>query len=188
AEEFAARAAALRVGDPLETGTDQGAVISERHLAKVENAIRRAREDGGRVRAGAERVHLDGRCAGGWFLSPAVIDGLPASAPANQEEIFGPVATLLPFDDEDEAVEIANGTKYGLAASVWSRDGARTHRLAERLNAGLVWVNCWMLRDLRVPMGGMKHSGVGREGGEEAMRFFTEAKNVCVHYGQDASI
>ena len=187
AEEFASRAAALRVGDPLEAGTDQGAVISEQHLAKVENAIRRAREDGGQVRTGGERVRLDGRCAGGWFLSPAVIDGLPAGAPANQEEIFGPVATLLPFDDEDEAVEIANGTKYGLAASVWSRDGSRTHRLAERLNAGLVWVNCWMLRDLRVPMGGMKHSGVGREGGEEAMRFFTEAKNVCVHYGQDVS-
>ncbi len=159
ATEFCRRAAALRIGDPLEEGTEQGAVVSEAHMEKILSAIRRARDEGGQVRTGGERVRIDSeRCASGWFVAPTVIDGLAPSAAANQEEIFGPVVTL------------------------WSADGSRCHRLAERLAAGLIWVNCWMLRDLRVPFGGMKSSGVGREGGFEAMRFFTEAKNVCIQY------
>jgi aminomuconate-semialdehyde/2-hydroxymuconate-6-semialdehyde dehydrogenase len=125
---------------------------------------------------------MSGRLSGGAFLSPAVIEGLPLNCRTNQEEIFGPVVTIQPFDDESEALAMANGVAYGLAATVWTRDLSRANRIAAALQAGIVWVNCWMLRDLRTPFGGMKQSGVGREGGEEALRFFTEARNVCLRY------
>ncbi len=123
---------------------------------------------------------LGERCRDGVFLEPAVITGLGAACRTNQEEIFGPVVTVMPFDDEEELIAQANSTEYGLAASVWTTDLDRAHRVAGRVQSGTVWVNCWLLRDLRVPFGGMKHSGVGREGGEEALRFFTEPKNVCI--------
>ena len=181
-DEFTARAKALKLGDPLEEATEQGALASAAHMQKVLGYIELAKAEGGTVLCGGNRVKLSGRCAGGWFVEPTVIEGLDAGCRVNQEEIFGPVATLIPFDSEDEAVAQANGTPYGLAASLWSRDLSRCHRVAERLEAGLIWVNCWLLRDLRVPMGGMKQSGVGREGGFEAMRFFTEARNVCIKY------
>ncbi|MFQ5653427.1 MAG: aldehyde dehydrogenase family protein, partial [Planctomycetota bacterium] len=119
-------------------------------------------------------------CRQGFFHEPTVVSGLPPDCRVNQEEIFGPVVSVIPFQDEAEAMEIANGTPYGLSASLWTRDLARAHRLAERLDAGTVWINCWMLRDLRVPFGGMKQSGLGREGGFDSLRFFTEPKNVCV--------
>jgi len=177
------RVKALRVGDPLEPETEQGALVSAAHLDKVLGAVAAARADGGRVLCGGERARVEGeRCREGWFMQPTVIDGLSAGSRANQEEIFGPVATLLPFETEAEAIEIANCTAYGLAASLWSRDVQRCHRVAAELESGLVWVNTWMLRDLRTPMGGVKHSGQGREGGFEAMRFFTEPRNVCVKY------
>ena len=131
---------------------------------------------------GGERVIVEGRCAGGWFVAPTVIDGLAPECPVNREEVFGPLATLLPFDDEEQAIALANDTDYGLATSIWSADVSRCLRVAAAIDAGLVWVNSWMLRDLRTPMGGFKRSGLGREGGLEAMRFFTEAKNVCVRY------
>ncbi len=181
-DAFVAHIRALRLGDPLEESTEQGAVISEAHLQKVLGYIELAKKEGGKILCGGRRARLDGRCSGGWFMEPAVIENLPYDCRTNQEEIFGPVVTLIPFDTEDEAVAWANGTPYGLAASLWSRDVSRCHRLAAQLEAGLIWVNCWMLRDLRVPMGGVKQSGTGREGGWEAMRFFTEARNVCVKY------
>jgi aminomuconate-semialdehyde/2-hydroxymuconate-6-semialdehyde dehydrogenase len=152
-------------------------------MEKVLSCIDVAREEGGEILCGGERASVPGRCEDGWFIQPTVVDGLPVNCPTNQEEIFGPVATLIPFDDEDEVITHANGTAYGLSASLWSQDVSRCHRIASRLEVGLVWINSWMLRDLRTPMGGMKSSGVGREGGFEALRFFTEPKNVCVSFG-----
>lgn len=182
-DAFVERVRALRVGDPLEPATDQGALVSEKHLENVLAAVERARAEGGTVLCGGARASVDSaRCRDGWFMQPTVIEGLAADTATNQEEIFGPLATLLPFETEDEALGIANGTLYGLAASVWSQDVRRCHRVAAELESGLVWINTWMLRDLRVPMGGVKSSGTGREGGWEAMRFFTEAKNVCLKY------
>jgi aminomuconate-semialdehyde/2-hydroxymuconate-6-semialdehyde dehydrogenase len=149
-------------------------------MDKVLAAIATARAEGGRVLCGGQRVRPDGRCAEGWFIAPTVIEGLATDCRTDQEEIFGPVVTLAPFDTENEAVSLANGTRYGLVASLWTRDLDRAHRVARRIEAGIVWVNCWMLRDLRTPFGGTKASGVGREGGLEAMHFFTEPRNVCI--------
>ncbi len=181
--EFVERVRRLTVGDPLDSATDQGALISEAHMKKVLRHIEAAvRDDDGEILTGGRRERLEGRCADGWFVQPTVIDGVAAHCPTNREEIFGPVVTLLPFEDEAEAIELANATDYGLATSIWSADIGRCLRVAAAIDAGLVWVNTWMMRDLRTPMGGMKRSGLGREGGFEAMRFFTEAKNVCVRY------
>ena len=181
-DEFVARAKSLKQGDPLEEATQQGALVSEAHLRKVLSYIELAKQEGGKLLCGGQATTFPGRCANGWFLSPTVIEGLGPDCRVNQEEIFGPVATLAPFDGEEEALKLANGTPYGLTATLLSSDVTRCHRLAARLQAGLIWINCWMLRDLRVPMGGVKQSGVGREGGFEAMRFFTEPRNVTVKY------
>ncbi|MEO7081821.1 MAG: aldehyde dehydrogenase [Flavobacteriales bacterium] len=179
-EAFIARVKKLRVGDPAMADTDIGAVVSEAHMQKVLSHIELAKEEGGRVLCGGERVELDGALAEGWYLAPTVIEGLGPACRTNQEEIFGPVVTIQPFDSEEQAVDMANGTAYGLASVVWTSDGTRMHRVARQLKSGIVWVNCWMLRDLRTPFGGMKQSGVGREGGVEALHFFTEAKNICI--------
>ena len=149
-------------------------------MQKVLGHIDLAKKEGGRILWGGERLILDGVQREGWYLAPTVIEGLDQHCRTNQEEIFGPVVTIQPFDTEDEGVALANCTPYGLASSLWTRDGIRMHRVARALKSGIVWVNCWMLRDLRTPFGGMKQSGVGREGGLEALRFFTEAKNVCI--------
>jgi len=183
-DEFVQRARAILPGDPADPATVHGALVSRAHMDKVLACIQLARDEGGSVLCGGEQMQLAGRCAGGWFLPPTVIEGLGPACRSNQEEIFGPVVTLLPFGDEAEALAMANATPYGLAASIWSQDLSRCMRLAEQVEAGMIWVNTWMLRDLRTPMGGMRQSGMGREGGMEAMRFFTEPKNVCIRYDQ----
>lgn len=179
-DELIRRAQSLTVGDPLEPETQQGALVSQAHLQKVLSYIELAQAEGGTLLCGGERVRPAGRCQDGWFVKPTLFEGLPYDCRTNQEEIFGPVATLTPFADEAELMPWVNSTRYGLAASVWSSDISRCHRLARQIESGVVWVNCWMVRDLRTPFGGVKQSGVGREGGLEALRFFTEAKNVCV--------
>ena len=179
-DAFVERVRALRVGDPSDATTDLGAVVSKDHMEKVLSYIDLAKEEGGRVLCGGERVVLQDEMANGWFIAPTVIEGLGPACRTNQEEIFGPVVTLQPFDDDADAIRSANATPYGLASVVWTSDLQRAHRVARQLQAGIVWVNCWMVRDLRTPFGGMKQSGVGREGGLDALRFFTEAKNVCI--------
>jgi aminomuconate-semialdehyde/2-hydroxymuconate-6-semialdehyde dehydrogenase len=181
---FVEKVRALRVGDPDDPASDLGAVVSRAHFDKVMGHIALAREEGGAILCGGNALTLEGRCANGWFIAPTVIEGLAAGCRTNQEEIFGPVVTLTPFDGDDEAVALANSTSYGLAATVWTTHLSRAHRVAARLESGIVWINCWMRRDLRTPFGGVKQSGVGREGGFEALRFFTEPKNVCVDLSQ----
>jgi aminomuconate-semialdehyde/2-hydroxymuconate-6-semialdehyde dehydrogenase len=172
---------ALRVGDPLAEATDIGAVVSDGQRARIEAYLELARQDGARVLTGGGRpAELPQRCRAGYFVEPTVLTGLAMDCRVNQEEIFGPVVTVTPFRDEAEAVALANQSPYGLAASLWTRDLSRAHRVADQVACGTVWVNTWLLRDLRVPFGGWGQSGLGAEGGEEALRFFTDAKNVCI--------
>lgn len=179
-KDFVARVAALKVGDPLDADTDVGAIVSKQHFDKIMSYIELAKTEGGTILCGGKQANLDGRCADGWFIEPTVVEGLPPDCRTNQEEIFGPVVTIMPFDTEDEVVSYANSVRYGLSATVWTENLSRAHRVAAKLESGIVWVNCWLLRDLRTPFGGVKDSGIGREGGFEALRFFTEEKNVCV--------
>jgi aminomuconate-semialdehyde/2-hydroxymuconate-6-semialdehyde dehydrogenase len=172
----------LNVGDPLDANSKQGAVVSEAHMNKVLQSIETAKSEGGNILCGGKRVNVEGRCANGFFIQPTLIENLDAYTATNQQEIFGPVASLIPFEDEAEAIEIANSTDYGLAFSVWSQNISRCTNLSQQLEAGIIWINCWMLRDLRTPFGGVKNSGVGREGGFEALKFFTEPTNVCIKY------
>jgi aminomuconate-semialdehyde/2-hydroxymuconate-6-semialdehyde dehydrogenase len=171
---------ALRPADPLLPTTEQGAVVSAAHLEKILGYIELARQEGGQVLTGGKQATVEGRCKKGWFIEPTLIEGLAPDCRTNQEEIFGPVASLTPFDSESEVLAWANGTRYGLAASVWTRDLSRAHRFSAALASGIVWVNCWMVRDLRTPFGGVKDSGVGREGGLDVFRFVTEPRNICV--------
>ncbi len=176
--DFVERTKGLKVGDPRVADSDLGAIVSKQHFDKIRSYIDLARTEGGRVLAGGGVAAVDGFA--GWFLEPTVIEGLPFDCRTNQEEIFGPVVTIQPFDDEEEVLGYANSVRYGLASTVWTSDLTRAHRVAARIEAGIVWINCWLLRDLRTPFGGVKDSGIGREGGFEALRFFTEEKNVCV--------
>lgn len=178
---FVEKASQLRLGDPLEAATDQGAIVSKAQLDKVKFYVDLAHKEGGKiVLGGAAPTPPNERCDSGFFFPPTVITDLPVSCRVNREEIFGPVITITPFDSEEEVIGYANDNDYGLASSVWTQNLNRAHRVAEQIHTGTVWVNCWLVRDLRVPFGGMKQSGVGREGGEEALRFFTEPKNVCI--------
>jgi aminomuconate-semialdehyde/2-hydroxymuconate-6-semialdehyde dehydrogenase len=178
--EFVERVKHLTVGDPMMEESKQGAVVSREHFNKVMQCIALAKEEGGKVLVGGEAIQPAGRCVEGYFIQPTVIEGLGPDCRTNREEIFGPVVTLQSFRTEEEALQLANASEYGLASTIWTQHISRANRMAMQLNAGIVWINCWLLRDLRTPFGGVKNSGVGREGGWDAMRFFTEAKNVCI--------
>ena len=178
--DFISRVRALKVGDPMDADTDVGAIVSKQHFEKIMSYIDLAREEGGTILTGGNSVAMDGRCSDGWFIEPTVIDGLPFDCRTNQEEIFGPVVTLTPFDTEEEVLGYANSVRYGLSSTIWTENLSRAHRVAAAIESGIVWINCWLFRDLRTPFGGVKDSGLGREGGFEALKFFTEEKNVCV--------
>lgn len=180
-KRFLEKTSELKSGDPLDDKTEQGAIVSKAQLDKVRFYVDLAQKEGGQIELGGKAPEpINDRCRDGYFFKPTVITGLPVSCRTNREEIFGPVITITPFDDEEEVIGYANDCDYGLASSVWTQNLSRAHRVAERINTGTVWVNCWLVRDLRVPFGGMKQSGVGREGGEETLRFFTEPKNICI--------
>jgi len=181
-DEFVKRVKKLVVGNPFSEKTDQGAVVSVTHKSKVLNYINLAREEGGQILCGGNTVEISGKYAKGYYLEPTVIEGLGPQCRTNQEEIFGPIVTLIPFETEKEVLAYANGTQYGLSATIWTQNIGRAQRMSDKLDVGIVWVNTWLTRDLRTPFGGMKNSGAGREGGWEALRFFTEPKNVCIHF------
>jgi aminomuconate-semialdehyde/2-hydroxymuconate-6-semialdehyde dehydrogenase len=180
ADEFVKRAKGLVTGDPLEDQTKIGALVSEAHMLKVLSYIDLAKEEGGRILTGGRQIKVSGRCDHGYFIEPTVIADLDSKCRTNQEEIFGPVVTIMPFDTEEEVIQYANSTTYGLSATLWTENLKRAHRVSAQVKSGIIWVNCWLFRDLRTPFGGMKQSGMGREGGWEALKFFTETKNVCV--------
>jgi aminomuconate-semialdehyde/2-hydroxymuconate-6-semialdehyde dehydrogenase len=179
---FVERVEKLTVSYPTDPKAKMGALVSKPHLEKVISYIELAKEEGGKVIAGGNQVHLEAPYNEGYFLQATVIEGLDFRCRTNQEEIFGPVVTLTPFDTEEEVLEMANSTQYGLSATLWTSDLKRAHRMADQIEAGIVWINAWLVRDLRTPFGGVKSSGVGREGGWEALRFFTEPKNVFVKF------
>lgn len=178
--EFVAKSKTLKVGNPADSASRLGAVVSKSHMEKILSYIDLAKQEGGSVLCGGHQVKLEGEFAEGYYIAPTIIEGLAFDCRTNQEEIFGPVVTLMPFDTEAEVLTYANSTQYGLSSIVWTENLSRAHRIANSLHAGIVWINCWLLRDLRTPFGGVKSSGVGREGGFEAFDFFTEPKNVCI--------
>ena len=178
--EFVERVKALKVGDPLEEDVKQGAIVSQPHFQKIISAIEIAKREGGTILCGGNVVQVKGRCENGYFIEPTIIEGLGPDCETNKEEIFGPVVTLQTFKTREEAIALANSCHYGLSATIWTQDISIANKTAMQLEAGIIWINCWLLRDLRTPFGGVKNSGVGREGGWEAFRFYTEAKNVCV--------
>lgn len=178
--DFVEKTKKLIVGEPFGEKTKIGAVVSKPHQEKVLSYVELAKEEGGKVLCGGHKIVLEGEFENGYYIAPTIIEGLTYDCRTNQEEIFGPVVTIMPFDTEEEVLMYANSTIYGLASTVWTENLTRAHRVAQNLHTGIVWVNCWLLRDLRTPFGGVKSSGVGREGGFEAIEFFTEPKNVCI--------
>ena len=178
--EFVERAKKLTVGDPLLDSSKQGAVVSKVHFDKVMSCIELAKQEGGKILLGGKAVKGTGRCENGYFIEPTIIEGLGPNCRTNMEEIFGPVVTLQSFKTEEEALQLANASDYGLAATIWTQDVSKANRVAANVYSGIIWVNCWLLRDLRTPFGGFKNSGIGREGGWDALKFFTDVKNVCI--------
>lgn len=179
--DFVAKVSALKIGDPSKADTNIGALVSKEHLEKVQSYIALAETEGDTILCGGKRITVEG-LENGYYLEPTIIEVTSNSCKLNQEEIFGPVVTIMPFDTEDEVIAMANDVKYGLSSTLWTSNVNRTMRVSKKLEAGIVWVNTWLNRDLRTPFGGVKQSGVGREGGFEALKFFTEAKNVCISY------
>jgi aminomuconate-semialdehyde/2-hydroxymuconate-6-semialdehyde dehydrogenase len=181
--DFVKNTKELCPANPMAEDTRLGAVVSKQHMEKILSYIELAKQEGGTILCGGRRVILSGELSEGYYIAPTIIEGLHYQCRTNQEEIFGPVVTITPFDTEEEVLTYANSTKYGLASTIWTQNLDRAHRIANNLHSGIVWINCWLLRDLRTPFGGVKASGVGREGGFEALHFFTEPKNVCVKFG-----
>lgn len=181
-EAFVKRVKSAKTSYPSDPSAQLGAVVSHSHMEKILGYIALAKSEGGILLAGGNRIHLDAPHENGYYIEPTVFENLPNQCRINQEEVFGPLVTLMPFETEAEVIGLANDTKYGLAASVWTKDLNTAHRVADRLEMGIVWVNAWLVRDLRTPFGGVKASGVGREGGWEALRFFTEPKNIMIKY------
>ena len=179
-EAFVARVNELVVGDPSDKRTNLGAVVSKPHMEKVLSYITLAKEEGGQLLTGGNQVHLEGEQSNGYYIAPTVFEGLSYDCRTNQEEIFGPVVTLTPFDTEEEVLMMANSTVYGLSATIWTTNLKTANSVSGALHAGIIWVNCWLVRDLRTPFGGVKKSGLGREGGWEVLDFFSEKKNVCM--------
>jgi aminomuconate-semialdehyde/2-hydroxymuconate-6-semialdehyde dehydrogenase len=179
---FIERVEKLTVGDPLLAENKQGAIVSALHYEKILRCIQTAREEGGQILTGGNPVHPEGRCSNGFFIQPTVIEGLGPDTITNTEEIFGPVVTLQKFKTKEEALQLANATNYGLSATVWTNNIQTALFMSNHIKAGIIWINCWLKRDLRTAFGGVNNSGVGREGGWEAMRFFTEPKNVCIEF------
>ena len=179
-DALVAKTAQLKVGDPKDTSSNLGAVVSKEHMHKILDKIEEAKNLGGKILIGGKRVILDGELKDGYYIEPTIIEGLSSDCSINQEEIFGPVVSLIPFKTEEEVIKMANSTKYGLSASIFTENISKAHRVAANIDSGVVWINTWLLRDLRIPFGGMKHSGVGREGGFKSLEFFTESKNICV--------
>lgn len=180
--DFIEKVKNIKVGDPTESDTFMGAIVSEAHFQKIQSYIDLAIEEGGEILTGGHTIEGSGRCKDGYFIAPTVIEGLSQTCRTNQEEIFGPIVTLQSFSTEAEALQLANNTVYGLSATIWTENLSQAHRMAEHIEAGIVWVNTWLHRDLRTPFGGTKQSGVGREGGYHALHFFTEPKNICIKY------
>lgn len=180
-KDFVAEVSQLKVGDPFDKKTKVGALVSKPHLEKVKSYIDNASEYGGTILCGGKEVIVEGS-ENGYYLEPTVIEVTDNQCKLNQEEIFGPIVTIMPFHTEQEVLEMANDVSYGLSATLWTNHLKRTMRMSKKIQAGIVWVNTWLLRDLRTPFGGVKSSGVGREGGFEALRFFTEPKNICIKY------
>lgn len=176
---FVKRTQELKVGNPM-ADNDLGAVVSKNHMNSILSKIELAKEEGGKVLCGGNRLILEGELSEGYYIEPTIIEGLNHMCRTNQEEIFGPVVSIMPFKNEEDVVEMANSTRYGLAASIFTKDITKGHRVAAKIDSGIIWINTWMMRDLRIPFGGMKDSGVGREGGFKSLEFFTEPKNVCL--------
>ena len=179
-DSFVEKTKTLKIGNPKDDNINLGAVVSKQHMEKILDCIKLAKSEGGRILSGGNRLILDGDISEGYYIEPTIIEGLSHSCRTNQEEIFGPVVSIIPFANEAEVIKMANSTKYGLSASIFTKDVSKAHCVAAAIDSGIVWVNTWMLRDLRIPFGGMKSSGVGREGGFKSLEFFTEPKNVCI--------
>lgn len=182
-KDFVQKTSELKVGNSLDSATKIGAIVSKAHFDKIMYYIDLAKQEGGKILTGGTTVKPIGN-ENGWYIAPTIIEGLKHNCRTNKEEIFGPVVTIMPFETEEEVLQMSNDNEYGLAATIWTENLSRANRMSSKIEAGIVWVNTWLLRDLRTPFGGMKNSGVGREGGFEALRFFTEAKNVCIEYSK----
>jgi len=182
--DFIEKVSKLKVGNPLDAETNIGALVSKQHLEKVQSYIKIAEKEGGKILFGGKEIVVDG-LENGYYMQPTIIEITSNDCKINQEEVFGPIVSIMPFETEDEVLDMANDVKYGLSATIWTKDLDRTMRLSKNIETGIVWINTWMNRDLRTPFGGTKDSGVGREGGFEALRFFTEAKNVCIKYSSE---